>query len=168
MLGLDAAGKTTILYRLRLGETINTLPTIGFNGALLSLSLSHLTVVEVVKSGQIEMTIWDVGGIYFFSVSFSLVSTFLPQAKTKFVLSGDIIFKTHQALSLLSTRMIQLVSLLFEKNFLYFLKLKISRRSQFYSLRTNKILKVRSLLNTFKKRYSLERSRYVGCLGVVR
>lgn len=35
MLGLDAAGKTTILYQLRLGERINTLPTVGFNGRLL-------------------------------------------------------------------------------------------------------------------------------------
>jgi hypothetical protein len=55
MLGLDAAGKTTILYQLHLGETINTLPTIGFNGIpppltpspwttrarSLSLSLTH-------------------------------------------------------------------------------------------------------------------------------
>lgn len=31
MLGLDGAGKTTTLYSLKLGETINTIPTIGFN-----------------------------------------------------------------------------------------------------------------------------------------
>lgn len=31
MLGLDGAGKTTTLYALKLGETINTIPTIGFN-----------------------------------------------------------------------------------------------------------------------------------------
>ncbi|XP_054246222.1 ADP-ribosylation factor 1-like isoform X1 [Indicator indicator] len=29
MVGLDAAGKTTILYRLKLGETVTTIPTIG-------------------------------------------------------------------------------------------------------------------------------------------
>lgn len=29
MVGLDAAGKTTILYKLQLGETVNTIPTIG-------------------------------------------------------------------------------------------------------------------------------------------
>ena len=31
MVGLDAAGKTTILYQLRMGQTIKTIPTIGFN-----------------------------------------------------------------------------------------------------------------------------------------
>ena len=29
MVGLDAAGKTTILYKLRLGEIVTTIPTIG-------------------------------------------------------------------------------------------------------------------------------------------
>merc|ERR1719313_191104 len=31
MVGLDAAGKTTILYKLKLGEVVNTIPTIAFN-----------------------------------------------------------------------------------------------------------------------------------------
>lgn len=31
MLGLDAAGKTTILYKLHIGEVLSTVPTIGFN-----------------------------------------------------------------------------------------------------------------------------------------
>ena len=31
MCGLDAAGKTTILYKLKLGEIVTTIPTIGFN-----------------------------------------------------------------------------------------------------------------------------------------
>jgi len=31
MVGLDAAGKTTILYKLKLGEVVTTIPTIGFN-----------------------------------------------------------------------------------------------------------------------------------------
>lgn len=29
MVGLDAAGKTTILYKLKLGEIVTTIPTIG-------------------------------------------------------------------------------------------------------------------------------------------
>lgn len=38
MLGLDAAGKTTILYKLHIGEVLSTVPTIG--GYLLSLALN--------------------------------------------------------------------------------------------------------------------------------
>lgn len=30
MLGLDAAGKTTILYKLHIGEVLSTVPTIGW------------------------------------------------------------------------------------------------------------------------------------------
>ena len=47
--GLDAAGKTTILYKLKLGEVVTTIPTIGFN-------------VETVKYKNVEFTVWDVGG----------------------------------------------------------------------------------------------------------
>ena len=32
MVGLDAAGKTTILYKLKLGEIVTTIPTIGSSG----------------------------------------------------------------------------------------------------------------------------------------
>merc|ERR1712054_581588 len=49
MLGLDAAGKTTILYKLKLGEVVTTIPTIGFN-------------VESVEYKNITFTVWDVGG----------------------------------------------------------------------------------------------------------
>ena len=49
MLGLDAAGKTTILYKLKLGEVQTTIPTIGFN-------------VEQVDYQNIHFTVWDVGG----------------------------------------------------------------------------------------------------------
>ena len=31
MVGLDAAGKTTILYKLKLGEIVTTIPTIGWH-----------------------------------------------------------------------------------------------------------------------------------------
>ncbi len=33
MVGLDAAGKTTILYKLKLGEIVTTIPTIGVSSA---------------------------------------------------------------------------------------------------------------------------------------
>ena len=44
MVGLDAAGKTTILYKLKLGEIVTTIPTIGFN-------------VETVQYKKIEFTV---------------------------------------------------------------------------------------------------------------
>ena len=31
MIGLDSAGKTTIVYKLKLNENVSTIPTIGFN-----------------------------------------------------------------------------------------------------------------------------------------
>lgn len=31
MLGLDNAGKTTIVYKMKLNENVATIPTIGFN-----------------------------------------------------------------------------------------------------------------------------------------
>ena len=49
MLGLDAAGKTTILYSLKLNEVIRTIPTIGFN-------------VENINYKNLDLTIWDIGG----------------------------------------------------------------------------------------------------------
>jgi small GTP-binding protein len=49
MLGLDAAGKTTVLYKLKLGEHVTTIPTIGFN-------------VETIEYKGFNMNVWDVGG----------------------------------------------------------------------------------------------------------
>lgn len=34
MVGLDAAGKTTILYKLKLGEIVTTIPTIGMDTSI--------------------------------------------------------------------------------------------------------------------------------------
>jgi len=41
MVGLDAAGKTTILYKLKLGEIVTTIPTIGINSAVVYFSLNE-------------------------------------------------------------------------------------------------------------------------------
>ncbi|KAI7861755.1 ADP-ribosylation factor family-domain-containing protein [Spinellus fusiger] len=49
ILGLDGAGKTTILYRLQIGEVVSTIPTIGFN-------------VETVAYKNIKFQVWDLGG----------------------------------------------------------------------------------------------------------
>ncbi|OMJ65349.1 hypothetical protein SteCoe_38409 [Stentor coeruleus] len=49
ILGLESAGKTTILYRLKLNETVSAIPTIGFN-------------VETVVHSTNKYTLWDLGG----------------------------------------------------------------------------------------------------------
>jgi len=49
MVGLDAAGKTTVLYKLKLGEVVTTIPTIGFN-------------VESLVYKNLSFNVWDVGG----------------------------------------------------------------------------------------------------------
>ncbi len=41
MVGLDAAGKTTILYKLKLGEIVTTIPTIGMHIRDLQLSTTQ-------------------------------------------------------------------------------------------------------------------------------
>lgn len=41
MVGLDAAGKTTILYKLKLGEIVTTIPTIGMPP--IPISVRHLS-----------------------------------------------------------------------------------------------------------------------------
>ena len=42
MVGLDAAGKTTILYKLKLGEIVTTIPTIGTPSSLMTLRTTSL------------------------------------------------------------------------------------------------------------------------------
>lgn len=66
MLGLDAAGKTSesqlictknqltivisaILYKLKLGQSVTTIPTVGFN-------------VETITYKNVKFNVWDVGG----------------------------------------------------------------------------------------------------------
>lgn len=49
IVGLNNAGKTTILYKLHLGQVILTQPTIGSN-------------VEEVKHKNAKFQVWDIGG----------------------------------------------------------------------------------------------------------
>ncbi|AQZ18106.1 ARF3 (YOR094W) [Zygosaccharomyces parabailii] len=49
MLGLDNAGKTTILYKLKLNKIKTSAPTVGFN-------------VETVSYRNVKFNMWDVGG----------------------------------------------------------------------------------------------------------
>jgi small GTP-binding protein len=49
MMGAAGCGKTTLLYQLRLGIAITTIPTIGYN-------------IETLAIQGREITIWDIGG----------------------------------------------------------------------------------------------------------
>ncbi|CAD8159123.1 unnamed protein product [Paramecium pentaurelia] len=49
MIGLDAAGKTTILQKLKLGTVESQTPTIGFN-------------IEKIQSKKFDIISWDIGG----------------------------------------------------------------------------------------------------------
>ncbi|KFW11507.1 ADP-ribosylation factor-like 11, partial [Eurypyga helias] len=50
MLGLDFAGKSTLLYKLKSGRAVETCPTVGFN------------VESLQTPCGIPFTLWDVGG----------------------------------------------------------------------------------------------------------
>lgn len=53
LLGLDNAGKTTLLYKLKHNASVSTVPTIGFN----------VEMLETRKSRRnIAVTLWDIGG----------------------------------------------------------------------------------------------------------
>ena len=49
MIGLNGAGKTSILYQLKLSDLVETIPTIGFN-------------VEEIRYKSLNISIWDMGG----------------------------------------------------------------------------------------------------------
>ncbi len=49
VLGLDNAGKTSIVYRLQLGSVVRTTPTVGFN-------------LETLVYKNITFQVWDLGG----------------------------------------------------------------------------------------------------------
>ena len=49
IIGLDNAGKTTIMYQYLLGDTVHTSPTIGSN-------------VEEIKYKNTQFVMWDLGG----------------------------------------------------------------------------------------------------------
>jgi ADP-ribosylation factor-like protein 3 len=52
LLGLDNAGKTSILKRLAGDEITETKPTQGFN-------------IKTVSKEGFKLNVWDIGGIYF-------------------------------------------------------------------------------------------------------
>ncbi|KAG6480980.1 hypothetical protein ZIOFF_057571 [Zingiber officinale] len=63
VLGLDNAGKTTILYRLQMGEVVSTIPTIGFN-------------VETVQYNNIKLQVWDLVTLVSWTDKYQVIMTF--------------------------------------------------------------------------------------------
>ncbi|KAL9654370.1 hypothetical protein ABK040_010398 [Willaertia magna] len=49
LIGLDRVGKTSILYKLKLNQSVDTTPTMGFN-------------IETIPHKNINYNMWDIGG----------------------------------------------------------------------------------------------------------
>lgn len=56
VIGLDSAGKTSLLYRLKLREFVETGPTKGFNMERIKVQIGHS------KANTTTFQVWDVGG----------------------------------------------------------------------------------------------------------
>lgn len=57
MVGLDAAGKTTILYKLKLGEIVTTIPTIGkcvFDSYLTCHHFNWITLIKDLSNKNVS------------------------------------------------------------------------------------------------------------------
>eukprot|EP00045_Choanoeca_perplexa_P019040 m.293710 g.293710 ORF g.293710 m.293710 type:complete len:192 (+) comp29313_c0_seq1:105-680(+) len=86
LFGLDAAGKTTILYHLKLGKALPTIPTIGFN-------------VEDFSMPKSTLRLWDIG---LRSKTKALMRHYTPDAKgIIFVLDASFPARFDEAAELL-------------------------------------------------------------------
>ncbi|XP_070837775.1 ADP-ribosylation factor-like protein 4D [Chaetodon auriga] len=56
VIGLDSAGKTSLLYRLKLREFVETIPTKGFNMERIKVPMGNS------KTNTTTFQVWDVGG----------------------------------------------------------------------------------------------------------
>eukprot|EP00913_Durusdinium_trenchii_P016765 g15758.t1 len=74
IVGLNNAGKTTILYNLHLGQVVMTQPTIGSN-------------VEEVKHENITFQVWDLGGQEVFRANWA---TYFEEGHAPFRNAGEI------------------------------------------------------------------------------
>lgn len=77
MVGLDAAGKTTILYKLKLGEIVTTIPTIGMAVFLLNIffriSLKNVILFSA-RIGFLQRCVREVGHLLSELERFSVVT----------------------------------------------------------------------------------------------
>ncbi|KAL4450526.1 hypothetical protein ABPG74_019424 [Tetrahymena malaccensis] len=81
MLGVESSGKTTMLYRMKLGEVVRTVPTIGLN-------------VNEIKYNDIVFEITEAGGVY---KIYSIFHHFMP-GKDGMILIVDSSFLDHKEL----------------------------------------------------------------------
>lgn len=89
MIGLDNAGKSTILYKLKVNEVVSTLPTIGFN-------------CEAVDYKGLCFNMWDVGGQdkirvlwkHYYQNSDAIIYVVDSVDNTRFSLASEELFKT--------------------------------------------------------------------------
>ncbi len=56
VVGLDSSGKTSLLYRLKLQEFVETIPTKGFNMERIKVAMGNS------KTNTTMFQVWDVGG----------------------------------------------------------------------------------------------------------
>ena len=96
-----AAGKTSILYKLKLNENVHTIPTIGFN-------------MEEVQVKNIKFVVWDVGGqkkvrfgisflitIFLFNSLYFVLPFVIYYSNYRFVIYGITTIKTPMLLFML-------------------------------------------------------------------
>lgn len=101
MVGLDAAGKTTILYKLKLGEIVTTIPTIG----LYLRAPSQCTIVhELTVVGHVQASMLRLSNT---RISNSPYGMWVDRTRSD--LCGGIISKTPKVSSLLLTVMTVIV-----------------------------------------------------------
>lgn len=76
VLGLDNAGKTSLLKRLSEGDVTEVKPTQGFN-------------IKTVQKEGIKLNLWDIGGIMFFSGRVKMGATGTVSKLNPFERSGQ-------------------------------------------------------------------------------
>lgn len=95
ILGLDGAGKTTILYRLQVGEVVTTIPTIGFN-------------VEQVTYKNLKFQVWDLGKLVKLKLTILINFSRFQVVRHRFGRTGDATIVTQMQLFMSLTRRIRI------------------------------------------------------------
>uniref|UniRef100_A0A8C4URM9 ADP ribosylation factor like GTPase 5B n=1 Tax=Falco tinnunculus TaxID=100819 RepID=A0A8C4URM9_FALTI len=129
IVGLDNAGKTTILYQFLMNEVVHTSPTIGSN-------------VEEIVVKNTHFLMWDIGGQEslrsswntYYSNTEKSIATSKTNAHEGEETSASIICSSF----LLLTALIESDFLLQKKNFIECWLMRICGRLQFSSLQTSR------------------------------